>query len=40
RPGPGQVLVRMQASALNFADLLKARGQYQERAEPPYVPGL
>ncbi|MBM3605948.1 MAG: NADPH:quinone oxidoreductase family protein [Alphaproteobacteria bacterium] len=39
-PGPEQVLVRMQAAALNFADLLKARGQYQEPEEPPFVPGL
>lgn len=37
---PGQVLVRMAAAALNFADLLQARGQYQEPAEPPFVPGL
>lgn len=38
--GPGQVLVRMRAAALNFADLLKAKGEYQERQEPPFVPGL
>lgn len=40
RAGPGQVLVRMRAAALNFADLLKARGEYQERQDPPFVPGL
>ena len=39
-PGAGQVLVRMRAAALNFADLLKAQGQYQERQDPPFVPGL
>ena len=38
--GPGQVLVRMGASALNFADLLKAQGSYQEPQDPPFVPGL
>lgn len=38
--GPGQVLVRMRAAALNFADLLKARGEYQERQDPPFAPGL
>lgn len=38
--GPGEVLVRMRAAALNFADLLKAKGQYQEAADPPFVPGL
>ncbi|WP_307533695.1 zinc-binding dehydrogenase [Paracoccus sp. PAMC 22219] len=37
---PDQVLVRMGAAALNFADLLKAEGQYQEPADPPFVPGL
>lgn len=40
QPGPGQVLVRLRAAALNFADLLKARGQYQERQDPPFTPGL
>lgn len=39
-PQAGRVLVGMAASALNFADLLKARGQYQEPADPPFVPGL
>lgn len=37
---PDQVLLRMGAAALNFADLLKAKGQYQEPADPPFVPGL
>lgn len=37
---PTEVLVRIHASALNFADLLKAQGRYQERAELPYTPGL
>ncbi|MCZ0960771.1 NADPH:quinone oxidoreductase family protein [Paracoccus benzoatiresistens] len=37
---PGQVLVRMRAAALNFADLLKAKGEYQERQDPPFAPGL
>ncbi len=40
QPGPGQALVRLRAAALNFADLLKARGQYQERQDPPFTPGL
>lgn len=39
-PQPGQILVKIRAAALNFADLLKAEGKYQERAEPPFVPGL
>ena len=40
RPAEDQVLVRMRASALNFADLLKAKGQYQEAAEAPFIAGL
>ncbi|MGR3250766.1 MAG: NADPH:quinone oxidoreductase family protein [Paracoccus sp. (in: a-proteobacteria)] len=38
--GRERVLIRMAAAALNFADLLKAKGQYQEVADPPFVPGL
>ena len=40
RPAPDRVLVRMRAAALNFADLLKAQGRYQERADFPFIPGL
>ncbi|WP_299912041.1 NADPH:quinone oxidoreductase family protein [uncultured Paracoccus sp.] len=39
-PDKGQVLVRMRAAALNFADILKSRGQYQEAEAFPFVPGL
>lgn len=35
-----QVLVRVDCAALNFADLLKAKGQYQEAGDPPFIPGL
>lgn len=38
--GRGEVLLRMRCGALNFADLLQARGEYQERVPPPFVPGL
>ncbi len=38
--GPDQALVRIHSAALNFADLLKAQGRYQEPATPPYIPGL
>lgn len=38
-PGPGEVLVRVAAAALNFADVLRCRGEYQERVDPPFVPG-
>nr|WP_111298061.1 NADPH:quinone oxidoreductase family protein [Paracoccus saliphilus] len=40
RAAQDQVLVRMRAAALNFADLLKAKGQYQEPADPPFIAGL
>ena len=39
-PGPGQVLVRLHAAALNFADLLMTTGRYQETPPLPFVPGL
>ncbi len=40
RSADGKVLVRMRAGALNFADLLKAKGQYQEPQDAPFVAGL
>ncbi|MGZ4650910.1 MAG: NADPH:quinone oxidoreductase family protein [Kineosporiaceae bacterium] len=40
RPGPGQVLVEVFSAALNFPDLLLARGQYQERPSLPFTPGI
>lgn len=39
-PGPGEVRVRLQACALNFADLLMIEGKYQERPVPPVTLGL
>jgi len=38
-PGPGQVRVRVQACGISFVDLLVARGGYQVRPTPPFVPG-
>jgi NADPH2:quinone reductase len=40
QPGPGQVLVEVYSTALNFPDVLLARGQYQERPTLPFVPGV
>ncbi len=40
RPGPGEVLVRIAACGLNFADLLMQRGQYQERPALPCILGM
>ena len=39
RPGPGQVLIRAGAAALNFPDLLMIEGKYQVKPELPFVPG-
>jgi NADPH:quinone reductase len=39
-PGEGQVLVQVRAAALNFPDVLMARGQYQERPPLPFTPGI
>ncbi|MGO4684263.1 NADPH:quinone oxidoreductase family protein [Hyphomicrobium sp. 2TAF46] len=37
--GPGQVLVRVAAVGLNFADTLITRGKYQFKPELPFSPG-
>ncbi|GAA1968891.1 NADPH:quinone oxidoreductase family protein [Isoptericola halotolerans] len=39
-PGAGEVLLRTRAVAVNFPDVLLARGQYQVRPELPFVPGI
>jgi NADPH2:quinone reductase len=39
-PGPGQALVEVWSTALNFPDVLMARGEYQERPPMPYTPGI
>ncbi len=38
-PGPGQVLVRVEAAGVNFVDALFIAGQYQIKPTPPFVPG-
>ncbi|UWQ21336.1 NADPH:quinone oxidoreductase family protein [Jannaschia sp. W003] len=40
RPGRGEVLLRIEACGLNFADTLMIAGNYQDTPEPPFVPGL
>ena len=37
--GPGQVLVRVQAGGLNFADLMTAQGGYPGTPKPPLIAG-
>lgn len=39
-PGPGQVLVEVDAAAVNFADGLVIRGSYQARPQLPAVAGM
>ncbi|MCW2699015.1 MAG: putative alcohol dehydrogenase, zinc-containing [Blastococcus sp.] len=39
-PGEGQVLVKVEAAALNFPDVLMAMGMYQEKPPLPYIPGV
>jgi NADPH2:quinone reductase len=39
-PGPGEVLIRVAACGLNFADTLLLQGRYQERPPLPITPGL
>lgn len=38
-PGPDEVVVEVEAAALNFFDILLCRGEYQERPELPFTPG-
>jgi NADPH2:quinone reductase len=38
-PGPGSVLIRNQAAALNFFDNLLVQGKYQSRPPFPFTPG-
>ena len=37
---PGQVRIKVAAAGVNFADQLIITGKYQEKIEPPFVPGL
>ncbi|MFI6338942.1 NADPH:quinone oxidoreductase family protein [Streptomyces sp. NPDC050535] len=39
RPGPGEVLVRVQAAAVNFPDVLIVANRYQVPAPLPFTPG-
>ncbi len=39
-PGPGEVLLDVEAVGVNFADVMQRRGHYHGGPEPPYVPGM
>ena len=38
-PGPGQVLVRVEASGLCHTDIHAARGEWPVKPSPPFIPG-
>jgi NADPH2:quinone reductase len=38
-PGPGEVVIEVEAAALNFFDILLCKGEYQERPDLPFTPG-
>ena len=38
RPGPGQVLLEMQAASVNYRDLLTVQGRYNPRQPLPLIP--
>lgn len=38
-PQAGEVLVKMEAAALNFFDILQCQGKYQEKPPLPFTPG-
>jgi NADPH:quinone reductase len=39
RAEPGEVVIEVEAAALNFFDILLCRGEYQESPELPFTPG-
>jgi NADPH2:quinone reductase len=40
RPGSGEVLVRVVAAGVNFADISKSRGTFRDGPTPPYLAGF
>ena len=38
-PGPGQVLIKIGAAAINFADTMQSRGRYPGGPQAPYLAG-
>ncbi|QKW40610.1 zinc-binding dehydrogenase [Actinomadura sp. NAK00032] len=39
-PGPGEVLVRVTAAGVNYADISQSRGTYADGPRPPYLAGI
>src|SRR5258708_19525273 len=40
RPGRGEVLIGVKATAVNYADAIMVAGRYQTKPELPFSPGL
>ncbi|WP_394762354.1 NADPH:quinone oxidoreductase family protein [Phenylobacterium sp.] len=40
KPGPGEVLIRVCAAAVNFPDLMQTRGEHQHKPSVPFTPGM
>lgn len=40
QPQPGQVRIRVEASGLNYADVMQREGLYPSGPKPPFIPGL
>ncbi|WP_326687013.1 zinc-binding dehydrogenase [Streptomyces sp. NBC_01795] len=39
-PGPGQVLIRVEAAGVGYVDVMARNGDYQPLSEPGFVPGF
>jgi len=39
-PAKGELVLRVEAVGLNFADMLAIQGKYQVRQVPPFIPGM
>ncbi len=39
-PGPGEVLIKVEATSINFPDILLCQGKYQLKLDPPFTPGM
>jgi NADPH2:quinone reductase len=39
-PVKGEIVLRVEAVGLNFADMLAIEGKYQVRQRPPFIPGM
>lgn len=39
-PAPGEVLIKVRATGVNFPDILICQGKYQLKLDPPFTPGM